>query len=491
MKKKIFSILFCTVLIATVTPTLGSLNKSAITPMEKNSNIQPCEQVNWIEKQKLLASDGSPGDEFGCSVSLSGDNVLIGAVLDNEIGSAYVFTRTGTTWSQQAKLIVSDGEPGGYFGCSVSLDGDTALIGAPRDDDNGYDSGSAYVFIRTGTTWTQQAKLLATDGAYWDHFGISVSLDGDTALIGAPDDNDNGQESGSAYVFTRNGIIWTQQTKLLASDGEAGDYFGCSVSLDGDIALIGAPRDDDNGPMSGSVYVYTRSDTTWSQQAKLITSDWLNYLFGYSVSLDDDTALIGAPGYDNGRGSAYVFTRIGTTWTQQTKLLATDDEVGDQFGFSVSLDGDTSIIGAAYNDDNGEDSGSAYVFTRINTTWSQQAKLLASDGAAVDEFGFSVSLDGDTAMIGAEQDDENGDFSGSVYVFIREEENQNAFIFGRITNLSSQGEYIQFEAVKTRVFTLKPLSFNTYLSGEKFSVSKEYKGFIGVRYIFALCKMFI
>ena len=150
-----------------------------------------------------------------------------------------MFTRTGTTWTQQAKLLASDGAAGDRFGI-VSLSGDTALIGAHYDDDNGIDSGSAYVFTRTGTTWTQQAKLLASDGAAGDHFGASVSLDGDTALIGAHRMMTTELDSGSAYVFTRTGTTWTQQAKLLASDGAAGDWFGATVSLYGDTALIGA-----------------------------------------------------------------------------------------------------------------------------------------------------------------------------------------------------------------------------------------------------------
>ena len=222
------------------------------------------------------------------------------------------------------------------------------------------------MFTRTGTTWTQQAKLLASDGAYDDSFGYSVSLSGNTALIGF--DNENGADSGSAYVFIRTGTAWTQQAKLLASDGTAGDSFGYAVSLDGNTALIGAISDDDNGVDSGSAYVFTRTGTTWTQQAKLLASDGAAQdYFGLSVSLKGDTALIGVPqsiGNGNYSGSAYIFTRTGTTWTQQAKLLASDGADGDSFGGSVSLASDTALIGAFLNDGNGTDSGSAYVFTK-------------------------------------------------------------------------------------------------------------------------------
>jgi hypothetical protein len=270
-------------------------------------------------------------------------------------------------------LLASDGAAGDFFGNSPSISGDTALIGALYDDDNGVDSGSAYIFTRSGTTWTQQAKLNASDCAPGDNFGVFVSLSGDTALIAAWYDDDNGVNSGSAYVFTRSGTTWTQEAKLLASDGASTDRFGVYVSLDGDSALIGACYDDDNGVDSGS---------------------------------------------------AYIFTRSGTTWTQEAKLNALDAAAGDVFGASVSISGDTALIDAGWDNDNGVDSGSAYIFTRSGTTWTQEVKLLASDGAAGDWFGvYNVCLDGNTAFIGACYDDDKGVDSGSLYVFVKKPEN--------------------------------------------------------------------
>ena len=415
MNKKIFGMSVFILLIATTVPVVESLKNTTINSTILNTS-QISMAVNWTEIQRLLSSDYAAGDAFGVSVSLYGDTALIGATRDddngNESGSAYVFTDTGTNWIQQAKLLASDGATGDYFGDSVALDGDTALIGAIYDDDYGDASGSAYVFTHNGTTWTQQAKLLASDGATGDLFGGAVSLSGDTALIGAWGNDENGDNSGSAYVFTRIGTTWTQQAKLLAFDGAKGDCFGDSVSLDRDTALIGASNNDDYGDASGSAYVFVRNGTTWTQQAKLLASDgtaW--YYFGYSVSLDGNTALIGARGDDYTMGSAYVFTDTGTNWTQQAKLVASSNRNDDFFGFSVSLDGDTALIGAIYDDDNGPDSGSAYVFIRTGTTWTQQAKLLDLDGAAWDKFGWSVSLYRDTALIGK--------INNSVYVFTK------------------------------------------------------------------------
>jgi len=424
MKKKIFCILMFILLIATTFPMVQSLKNTTIT-----STIPTVPRTtmanNWTEKFNLLASDASTGDYFGGSVSLDGNTAVIGARYDDDqganSGSAYVFTNTGSTWTQQAKLIASDGAAEDHFGWSVSLSGDTALIGARYDDDKGVNAGSVYVFTRSGTTWTQQTKLVASDGAAEDQFGCSVSMNDNTALIGAAWDDDQGASSGSAYVFTRSGTSWTQQAKLLATDGASEDRFGWSVSIDGNTGLIGAAWDDDKGNDAGSAYVFTRSGTSWTQQAKLLATDGAaGDSFGISVSFAGDTGLIGAAWDDdkgNDAGSAYVFTRSGTSWTQQAKLLATDGAAGDSFGVSVSFNDKTTLIGAYNDDDKGNDAGSAYVFTRSDTTWTQQAKLLATDGAAEDYFGMSVSLSADTALIGAPQAGNNG--VGSTYVFIR------------------------------------------------------------------------
>jgi hypothetical protein len=315
------------------------------------------------------------------------------------------------------KLVASDGEAMDQFGQAVALDGDTLLIGAPKDADNGQYSGSAYVFVRTDSTWTLQQKLLASDGEAHDFFGYSVSLSGDSALIGAI-----GVDSfkGAAYVFIRTGTTWTQQAQLLAIDGAINDQVGCSVSLSEDTALIGAYGHDSN---EGSAYVFIRTGTSWTQQAQLFASDGsTNDQFGLSVALDGDTALIGAHWDeeidDDDSGSAYVFIRTGTTWSQQQKLLASDGAAYDEFGLSVSLSGDTALIGAPKNDA-ASIPGSAYAFIRTGTTWTQQQKLFASDGAAPDYFGCAVSVDGNTALVGAFWGDGIQTDSGSAYAFSR------------------------------------------------------------------------
>ncbi|RME44209.1 MAG: hypothetical protein D6791_13715 [Chloroflexi bacterium] len=375
---------------------------------------------------KLTASDGATRDNFGISVAVSGDYAIVGAHRDDDngtdSGSAYIFMRGGNNWVEQGKLIPGDGAADDRFGYSVAISGDYAIVGAYRDDDKGFDSGSAYIFVRTLSGWTEQAKLTAGDGAAGDNFGISVAIDGDHAIVGAYADDDNGLDSGSAYVFVRSGSTWSQQAKLTAGlDGATQDYFGRSVAISGDYAIVGAYRDDDQGTDSGSAYVFMRDATGWTQQAKLTAGDGADGdQFGWSVAIDGSYALVGAwlaTANDFQSGSAYVFVRSGSNWVEQAKLIADDGQAQDFFGNSVSLSGAHALIGAYGDDDTAIDSGSAYVFVRNGSTWTQRAKLTARDGTWFDNFGVSVSVNGKYTLIGADEDDDKGASSGSAYVF--------------------------------------------------------------------------
>ncbi|MBN1341641.1 MAG: FG-GAP repeat protein, partial [Phycisphaerae bacterium] len=298
-------------------------------------------------------------------------------------------------------------------------------------------SGSAYVFQRDqggADNWGQVAKLTAEDAAAGDQFGYSVSMSGDTVVIGAYKDDDAGTESGSAYVFQRDqggADNWGQVAKLTAADAAALDWFGQSVSISVDTVVIGAQFDDDAGSYSGSAYVFQRDQggtNNWGQVAKLTASDAAaGDQFGYSVSMSGDTVVIGAGADDHAgswSGSAYVFQRdLGGTdnWGQVAKLTAADAAAGDYFGYfgAVSISGDTVVIGAFGDDDAGSWSGSAYIFQRDQggtDNWGQVAKLTAADAAAEDRFGRSVSISGDTVVIGASGDDDAGTDAGSTYV---------------------------------------------------------------------------
>ncbi len=381
------------------------------------------------EEAKLVAADGASGDSFGFDVAVSGDTAVIGAFKDDDtvkgvdLGSAYVFVRSGKIWHQQAKLTATDGAANDTFGGKVALFGDTAVIGAAFEDAKGVNSGSAYVFNRTGTDWHQKVKLVADDTTAGDAFGQSIALSDDIIVIGAPRDDDKGNDSGAVYVFTKSGTNWIQKAKLTASDGAAGDVFGISIALSGDTIIVGADLNDEKALNAGAVYVFTRSGNIWLQQAKLMAADGADTdIFGVRVALSGDTALISARRDDDDvmgvdSGSAYIFTRTGTTWQQKAKLAASDGAADDRFGRSVALVGDHAVIGAMFQGDNGEKSGSAYIFSRSGNMWHEKAKLLAKDGAAGDAFGWSIGLSGHTAVIGATRDDDNGDNSGSAYIF--------------------------------------------------------------------------
>ena len=520
----------------------------------------------WTEQQKLTASDGASDDNFGFSVAVSGDTAVIGAHLNDDAGSAsgsaYVYVRSGGVWTEQQKLTASDGAVGDFFGYSVAVSGDTAVIGAYRDADDGNNSGSAYVYARSGSSWAEAQKLTASDAASFDQLGFSVAASGDTVAVGAnlasavyvfhhsdavwseqqkltvsdaassPSvghhvalDGDtlvagrlrtgpgSGSETGSAYVFTRAGGLWSEQQKLLAPDAGVGDRYGARVAVSGDVVVIGAEREDDAGPDAGAAYTIdldvdddgltnvqeqavgtnpVLADTdgdglsdafevqfgfdplgtdesaldgdadgldNLAEQAastnptlsdsdsdgfndgievgfgtdpnnalenpinsKLTASDAeADDEFGVSVAVSGDTAVIGAFREDggggalSGSGAVYVYVRAGSHWSEQQKLTANDGASDDWFGSSVAVSGDTAVIGAYKDDDNGSNSGSAYVYIRSGGIWAEQQKLTASDGASNDWFGSSVAVSGDTAAIGAHLD--NG--SGSTYVFVR------------------------------------------------------------------------
>ncbi|SPD75284.1 exported hypothetical protein [uncultured Desulfobacterium sp.] len=372
------------------------------------------------------AMDASAWDYLGYSVSIAGDYAIVGAEGDDDgdydAGSAYIFHRDGTVWAEQTKLVASDIAGGDDFGTSVSISGDYAIVGASGDDDGGSLSGSAYIFKREGPIWVEQAKLTASDAAAGDLFGNSVSINGDYAIIGAYGNDDGGSSSGSAYIFIREGSVWLEQAKLTASDAAENDYFGYSVSIDGEVAVVGAHLNDDKGANSGSAYIFKREGSTWTEQGKLIPSDAAadDYL-GYSVSINGDYLIIGAYRNDDGgsnSGSAYIFKRDGLIWAEQAKLTASDAAAGDYFGLSVSMNGDYAIVGAYADDDKGLSSGSAYLFKRDGLIWTQIKKITAGNGAASDYFGRSVSLTNNYAIVGAYGKDDSAVYdAGSVYFY--------------------------------------------------------------------------
>ena len=384
------------------------------------------------------------------------DNTGIDEGLDSNYGAVYVFTRNAGVWSQQAYIKAPNAGLFDQFGYSIALDGDTLVVGAPFEDGAGNvysESGAVYVFTRSGGTWSQQDYIKPLNVGANDYFGFSVALEGEFLAVGSihedGDENgvDNGEfnDSGAVYIFTRSGMSWSQKAYLKASNPEAGDWFGWSVALDSDTLVVGAYAEDgvDDGTQdgSGAVYVFSRGDGTWpqSEYIKALNAGAGDY-FGSSVALSGDTLVVGAPaesGVDDlnvQSGAVYVFTRSGGTWLQQTYLKATNSGPGDWFGHSVALDGHTLAVGAIWEDgeDNGtQSSGAVYVFTYNGGNWSQQAYLNASNSGENDSFGRSIALSGNVLAVGADvedgpatdvsetplDDDGTADDSGAVYIF--------------------------------------------------------------------------
>ena len=388
-------------------------------------------QSRFIEVDKIVAGDKGTYDEFGSSVSISGDYAIVGAPFEypdgkKNAGAAYIFERgSNGTWAEVTKIVASDGEADDEFGYSVSISGDYAIVGAWKEDPDGeFNVGSAYIFERGGTgMWAEVAKIVASDGKAFDEFGYSVSISGDYAIVGVPS---KGYSAGAAYIFERGSTgTWAEVTKIVASDGATFDVFGQSVSISGSHAIVGAPFEDPDGKSkAGAAYIFERGGTgMWAEVAKIVASDGAgSEEFGGSVAISGDYAIVGAM-YEGESvvGAAYIFERDGTgMWAEITKILASDKQYNDQFGSSVSISGDYAIVGARQEDPGGTtNAGAAYIFKRDNNgTWAEVTKIVASDKGTDDEFGKSVSISGNYAIAGAPFGDPGGTTdAGAAYLF--------------------------------------------------------------------------
>jgi hypothetical protein len=323
-----------------------------------------------------------------------------------------------TKWIEH-KILASDGAAGDYFGINVSISDNHAIVGATSDDEPDTDTGAVFIFENHGAGWIQTAKLIASDASAIDYFGYGVSICGNHAMVGEAWDDDNGTDSGSVYIFEKYGAAWIQVAKLTAADGTAGDRFGITTSICGDVAVVGA--DHNNGV--GAAYVFEKIGATWTQVAKLTPADGVaEGYFGAPVSLSGDHLIIGASGDDDlgfRSGSAYIFERENGGWVQTAKLTAVDGTAGDRFGFAASISGNHAVVGALSDGDTYDSSGSAYIFEKNGATWAQVAKLTEGDGAAEHRFfGYGASISGDRAVVSAPNAGYiSGGLPGAAYIF--------------------------------------------------------------------------
>jgi len=377
-------------------------------------------EVNIAPNQfnKITASDGQADDSFGQNVSLDGNTLLVGAAQDDDngldSGSAYIFNNINGVWTQKAKLKPKDGKAGDLFGDTIRLNGSMAFVGSWKRS-----SGSMYIFEESGGLWTETAKLKPSDGKAGDRFGSSFDrTDSGTILIGAASADQKGLDSGCVYIYKNVDGAWTETGKIYASDPSPGALFGRYIDIDGNQAVIGAVNSNGQQQNSGSVYIYENVNGVWTETAKLSASDGKNGdEFGTPSAIEDNTIVVGASENDGAKGAAYVFEKVGGAWRETAKLTASDGEVGEEFGTSVTISGNTIAVSPRHDDDKGVDSGSVYIFQKINGIWTEVYKLTAADGSAGDVFGKRVVIDGDTLVVSAFKDDSEVPDSGSVYIY--------------------------------------------------------------------------
>ena len=375
----------------------------------------------------ILADDGKAGDSFGFSAAIDGTTVLIGAYkadIDGvtDAGAAYVYVLGESGWRQQAKLVAEPAFAEDTLGGNVALNNNVAMLGVSRRDDKGKNSGAVVSFEREVNTWKQRHIFTAPDAKPGDAFGQSIALTKNHLIIGAPRNDALGNDSGAAYIYKRENDTWRYQTKITASDGVAGDLFGISVAIDGNTILVGADLHDEKAEDAGAVYVYVLKKNKWKQEAKLMASDGgKTDIFGVRVALSENTALVSARRDDTEElgidaGSAYIFMRDGSTWTQQVKLTSPDGQPDDRFGRGVALSGDTAIISAMNHDANGSDTGALYVYKQGSGGWRYTSKFVAKSSMSDDKFGWNVGLSNGVAIVATPNHDAQGQESGAVFI---------------------------------------------------------------------------
>ena len=366
------------------------------------------------EDLKLTASDAATADNFGSAIAIDNGIVAVGMYLDDEngtnSGSAYLFD--ASTGKQLFKLLPDDGDADDWFGYSIAIDNGIVAVGAHKHNDNGIDSGSAYLF--NASSGMQIFKLLPSDGAEGDGFGKSIDIDNGVVAIGSMRDDDNGTNSGSAYLF--DAYTGTQLLKLIPNEDTAYDNFGWSISIDNGIVAVGSLGDDANGPDSGSAYLFDASVGT--QLFKLLPSDGTAFdNFGSSIAIDNGIVAVGANrDDDNGgySGSAYLFD--ANTGDQSFKLSPSDSASDDYFGYSIAIDNGIVAVGSRINSVFENRPGSAYLFDA--STGVQISKLLHTNGVAGDWFGYSIAINANAVAVGATgTNNGNGPGSGSVYLY--------------------------------------------------------------------------
>jgi hypothetical protein len=374
---------------------------------------------------KIMATDGSGVDRFATALAAQGGTLLAGARGEDQpapdCGAAYLFQYDCQAWAQVHKFNAPDAAPEADFGAAVALRGGVAAIAADLDDEAGAEAGAVYIFRQDGGDWAFEQKITAADTNAGDQFGSAVALGPGVLAVGAPRADAPAPLSGAVYLFRRIGSAWIETQKLTASDGAEGDLFGQSLALDGEYLFIGAPFDGDVAPACGAAYVFRLVNGTWIQHQKLVPpQSVLGDQAGTAVALRRETAVIGARWAEAGQtnaGAAYVYRRTGSTWALEQRLTASDGAADEYFGYAIAIGPNVLGIGAYFDDASGLRSGSVYRFTRSGSTWSEQGKLLPEDGTPGDRVGAAVIQHGEALIAGAEFADGVTTATGAAYHF--------------------------------------------------------------------------
>ncbi|MBK8284974.1 MAG: Ig-like domain repeat protein [Ahniella sp.] len=430
-----------------------------------------------VEANKIIAGsgNGAADDRFGRSLSMAGNLLAIGSPTDDsgilaDAGSVYVFQYTGSAWVFQAKINPPVPEQNGAFGAAVAIIEDRLAIGSPlATTADGATSGAVYIYRLNGNTWALEQNIDPAARSANDNFGSSLAIDSTNLVAGARTGDASAASAGSVWVFTRSGTIWSEQQRLTANDGATADNFGLSVALSGNSVIVGANLARISAlEAAGAAYVFTRSGSIWTQQQKLVApvAGELDE-FGVDVDLEGDTAIVGHRNEDGtfaNSGAARIYTRAAGVWTLTTTLTASDAADNDFFGLTVALDGPFALVGAYTEDRTGLiDAGAAYIYERSQGgVWSQKDKFIASDAANIDQFGFEVALAPGLGLVGAPLDDNSdGIDAGAVYTFVNGTPTTTALV----TNLSSltYGETLSLLATVTPTAT-GTVNFNNGVS---------------------------
>lgn len=431
-----------------------------------------------IDEVIIQPNNGASNDNFGTDVDIDGDLMVVGAHKKNagglpDAGEVYVYRRVSGQWTLEQNLIADDAAISDQFGTSVSIFGDKIAVGSPNNSEAAFNGGAVYIYKFDNGTWVEEEKILAGDANDSDNFGFSVSLDNDRVLIGCPNNNGGSPNIGGAYVYDFDGNNWIFTQKLVSTFSEfGGESLGYDVALEGDVAVLGSPLDDDAGTDSGTGFIYRFNGTNWIFEQKLVASDGGNsHSFSFSVDIDGIKVIVGAYGSGNSSsGACYIFEYDGTNWIEEHLFYGASPSSDDWLGYDVAINGET-FLASAINDDGKASNGGAthvYRWDVVESEWILELTLYPTDGGNGDDYGSSVAIDQFDIVVGSPFRDLSGSNSGLAYYYDLCTYTPKQEICIATVDSSSVGHYILFEKDRATMID----SFYLWRLDDNFQLSK-------------------